>query len=113
MAAQPLPTLMAWITQGDQAALALLYDQTSSLVYGLASQAVRDAAGAEEVALEVYLRVWRTAGIYQSKRGSVLTWLAGVTRELAMEWTENHPARENRAMDQIPESLLAARKEVA
>jgi RNA polymerase sigma-70 factor (ECF subfamily) len=113
MTAQPLPALMARIAEGDRSALALLYDQTSRLVYGLALQAVPDARGAQEVALEVYLRVWRNAAAYGAAHSSVLTWLAALTRDSAEEWTEHHPARENQAMDRFPESLLAARKGVA
>lgn len=112
MASQPLSALMPRIAQGDQGSLAALYDQTSRLVYGLALQAVPSAADAEEVALEVYARVWRTASRYEAGV-SVLTWLAALTRDLAREWTMHHPERENRTIEQFPEALLAARKEVA
>jgi RNA polymerase sigma-70 factor (ECF subfamily) len=112
MASQPLSALVAGIAQGDQGSLAALYDQTSRLVFGLALQALPNAAAAEEVALEVYARVWRTASRYDGGV-SVLTWLAATTRDLTREWTLTHPGRENRTMEQLPEALLAARKEVA
>ena len=47
---------------GDEALLASLYDSTNPIVYGLALSILGDPASAEDVTMEVYLQVWRTAG---------------------------------------------------
>src|SRR5262245_4476483 len=60
---------------GDQAAMAELYDQTSTLVYSLALRIVGEPATAEDVAVEVYSQAWKQASGYDSARGSALTWL--------------------------------------
>ena len=53
---------------GDQAALAGLYDETSRMVYTMALRILRDPADAEEVALDVYMQVWKTAQSYSVAR---------------------------------------------
>ncbi|MEP6963520.1 MAG: sigma-70 family RNA polymerase sigma factor [Acidobacteriota bacterium] len=98
--------MVALIAQGNERALARFYDQTSRLVYGLALRVVRDPATAEEVALEVYMQVWRTAGNYETSRGSVTAWLATATRSRALDWTRSRQARivrEGLPMDGAPD----------
>ena len=55
----PLDSLMTRVARGDAEAFSELYDQTSSMVYGLALRVVRSEAMAEEVTQEVFLQVWR------------------------------------------------------
>jgi RNA polymerase sigma-70 factor (ECF subfamily) len=70
---------------GDEAAFAELYDRSCALVNGLALRIVRDAAAAEEVALDVYMQVWRQAARYDPARGSVRAWLLLLTRSRAID----------------------------
>ena len=80
-----LNTLIGRIAQGDQAALATLYDSTSSTVYGLAVKILRDESAAEEVTIEVYMQVFRQAWTYKAERGSPLAWLVTLTRSRAID----------------------------
>lgn len=61
--------LIMAIAKRDDMALADLSDRSSRLVYGLALRMLRHAEDAEEVAADVYLRVWRRAGDYDPGRG--------------------------------------------
>jgi RNA polymerase sigma-70 factor (ECF subfamily) len=78
------PNLIERIARGEQQALAQLYDQTSRMIYGFALHILRDAAIAEEVTLEVYMQVWRTASTYVPARCSVNAWLAATARTHAL-----------------------------
>jgi len=102
------PALIAQIAKGEESALAQLYDQTSRLVYGLVLRIVREPSTAEEVALEVYMQVWRTAGSYDTSRGSVTAWLATAARSRALDWIRSRQARlyrDGRPMDDLPEII--------
>lgn len=73
------------IARGDQQSLARLYDQSKGLVYGLALRIVNDAADAEEVTLDVYMQVWRSAPSFDLQRGAASTWLVTITRSRAID----------------------------
>jgi RNA polymerase sigma-70 factor, ECF subfamily len=100
-----LAVLVERIGRGDQDALAALYDESSSLVYGLASRILRDEAAAEDVTLEVYTQAYRQASTYDAQRGSPLAWLMTMTRSRAIDrlraesrtrrWEESLEAIEN------------------
>lgn len=69
----------------DESAISCLYDESSPLVYGLALRIVRDAADAEEISIDVYTQVWRTAPRFQADRGTVTAWLVMLTRSRAID----------------------------
>ena len=69
----------------DQSALSSLYDETNSYVHGVVWSIVRDSGDAEEVTLDVYTQVWRSAGAYASERGSAATWLIALARNKAID----------------------------
>lgn len=82
--------------RGDEAAFAVLYDATAARVYGLAVRVVRDPAQAEEVAQESFLEIWRTAGRFDSARGSALSWLLTITHRKAVDRVRSAEASSRR-----------------
>lgn len=86
-------TLMSQIALGDERALAQLYDGTSHMVYGLCLRIVKDPSAAEDITLEAYLQVWRTAESYDPVRGTVTAWLLTVVRSRAIDWLRARKAR--------------------
>ena len=80
-----LESLLTRMAGGDEAALRELYDRTSRRVYGLALAVLRDAAAAEDVALEVYLQAWRQAERFDAATGSALAWLSTLARTRAID----------------------------
>jgi RNA polymerase sigma-70 factor (ECF subfamily) len=77
--------LIAQTAQGDQNALATLYDRTSPQVYGLALKILDNREAAEEVTLDVYTQVWRQAHTYDETRGSPGSWLMTLARTRAID----------------------------
>ncbi len=73
------------IAREDHTGLTALYDESSGIVYGLALRLLGSAADAEEITMDVYVQVWRTAAAYQESRGSVLSWLAMMARSRAID----------------------------
>ncbi len=77
--------LLAGLATGDQDAAQAFVERFRRRVFGLAVTIVRDERAAEDVAQEAFLRAWRHAGAYDSRRGSVVTWLLTITRNLAID----------------------------
>jgi RNA polymerase sigma-70 factor, ECF subfamily len=73
------------ISQGDQSAIAQLYDETKRMVFSVAFNILRDRRDAEEATLDVYLQVWRTSIAYDARRGTVAAWLLMMARSRAMD----------------------------
>jgi RNA polymerase sigma-70 factor (ECF subfamily) len=73
------------IGSGDSEALARLYRDTSPMLYGVALRMLANPADAEEVVLDVYQQVWRSAATYDAGRSRVLWWLSMLTRSRALD----------------------------
>jgi RNA polymerase sigma factor (sigma-70 family) len=54
-------------------------------VYGVAISVVSDAALAQDIAQTAFEQAWRRAESYDSRRGSVRTWLLRITHNLAVD----------------------------
>ena len=80
-------------SRGDESALASLYDESKSLVYGLALRVVGEPADAEEVTLDVFTQVWRSAGAFDASRGNAVSWLVLMTRSRAIDRVRSRTAR--------------------
>ncbi|HYL97360.1 MAG TPA: sigma-70 family RNA polymerase sigma factor [Blastocatellia bacterium] len=76
--------LIRHIGRGDKTALAVLYDATGPLVFGLVLMIVGDRITAEQITLDVYTAAWKTASTYDEGHGTPLTWLLSIARSKAM-----------------------------
>jgi RNA polymerase sigma-70 factor (ECF subfamily) len=95
------------IARGDREAVRVLYRRYGSLVYGLAVQVVGDGPAAEEVAQDVFLRVWEKAGTYIAEKAKVSTWLMRITRNRAIDVVRQRgPA--GRRPEQVWDDLASA-----
>jgi RNA polymerase sigma-70 factor, ECF subfamily len=70
---------------GVEVALSELYDRYSRTVFGVGLKILGDRSMAEELVQEVFLKVWRSSGTFDSGRGSFSTWLYRVTRSVALD----------------------------
>jgi RNA polymerase sigma-70 factor (ECF subfamily) len=70
---------------GDQRALEELYDRYSPLLYPLALRIMQAPGEAEDVVQEAWLQIWRRAGTYDARRGTVAAWFLTVTRTRALD----------------------------
>jgi RNA polymerase sigma-70 factor (ECF subfamily) len=70
-----------------------LYDESSSLVFGLAMRILGNSADAEEVSSDVYTQVWQHAATFDSRRGSPSAWLIMLTRSRAIDRIRSRDAR--------------------
>lgn len=77
-----LDRLLLRVGQGDREAFARLYSLTRGAVYALALSLLRDAHEAQDVAQDVYVKVWESAPAYRPQ-GSPMAWLLTVARNMA------------------------------
>jgi RNA polymerase sigma-70 factor (ECF subfamily) len=70
---------------GDAEAAAAFVRRFQRAVFGLALTILADRASAEDVSQEVFVRAWRSAATFDARRGSVLGWLLGITRNAAID----------------------------
>jgi RNA polymerase sigma-70 factor (ECF subfamily) len=94
--------LLAGFALGDPDVSVAFVRRFQRRVYGLAVAVVRDRAAAEDVAQQTFERVWRHAPTYDARRGSVLTWICTIARNLAID-----AARLRRADPIAPDDLAS------
>ena len=85
--------LISLIAQSHEQALTQLYDRYHRLVFSLAFAIVNDRETAEEVMLDVFLRVWQKAGTYRVEQARVSTWLTHIARHHAIDILRRRAAR--------------------
>ena len=76
--------LMRRIADGDETALAAVYDRYGRLVYSVALRILRSADLAEEVTQDIFFQLWRTAPAFNPSRGSLSGWLLVCARNRAI-----------------------------
>ncbi len=91
--------LLAGFGTGETTAAAVFVRRFQGRIYGLASTILGDSATAADVAQEAFVRAWRHAGAYDSRRGSVITWLLTITRNLAIDHLRMNRARPTDHLD--------------
>jgi RNA polymerase sigma-70 factor (ECF subfamily) len=95
-------SLLAGVAAGDADATTTLVRRYQRRVFGLARSVLGDAAAAEDVAQEAFVRMWRHAEAFDPRRASVATWLLTITRNLSID-----ALRLRRAEPTDPALLLA------
>jgi RNA polymerase sigma-70 factor, ECF subfamily len=86
----------------DPQALAELYDRYARPVYALILRVVRDAAIAEDLVQETFLRVWNRVHGFDAVRGALAPWLLAVARNLAIDYLRSPAGRERNAFEFDP-----------
>jgi RNA polymerase sigma-70 factor (ECF subfamily) len=79
----PSEDLMARIAKGDEDAFEILVNHHQIFVLNLIYRFIGDRTQAKDLAQEVFLRVWQTAGSYEPK-AKFTTWIYRVTANLCL-----------------------------
>src|SRR5262249_10043924 len=96
--------LIRRVVDGDETALAMLYDRYSSVVYSAVRRVVDDVGAAEEILQDVFYQVWRSASSFDFARGSLVGWLLVSARNRAIDRLRR---RNRSATKELGESLVA------
>lgn len=77
--------LLAGFATGDPESGTVFVRRFQARVFGLALAITRNAAEADEVAQDAFVRAWRYAASFDARRGSLAGWLLGITRNVAID----------------------------
>lgn len=91
------------IAVGDSQSLTQLYEECAAALFGLALRTVKNEADAEEIILDLFEQVWRTAPSFDSVRGSVWRWLTMMLRSRTLDRMRSAAARRDRKNLAMPE----------
>ena len=85
--------LMKRVVAGDQSALEELMQRWRRPVYSLALRILRNPELAEEVAQDVFLKVWKHSGVFEEQRGAFSSWVLTMTHHGSIDALRRAKAR--------------------
>lgn len=100
---EPDAQLVLSCLRGDGASWEEIVRRHTRRVYNLCYRFTGNSTDAEDLSQEVFLRVYRTLGSFQSQHGAFATWLSSVTRNLLVDHYRR--TRRDRLTDSIDDSM--------
>lgn len=105
--------LLAGYATGDPEAAAVFVQRFQDRVFGLALSITRDRSEAHEVAQDALVRAWRYAHSYDARRGSVVSWLLGIVRNVALDHVRVTGRRRESSLPELPPAALVDDADIA
>jgi RNA polymerase sigma-70 factor, ECF subfamily len=106
--------LLERIVNGDEEALAQLYDQYSAILFGLIRTIVNNREIAEDLLQEIFLLIWDRSDRFDASKGSVYTWMVTLARNKAIDRIRSKSYRlqlQNVSTDQVEPLFTPASSE--
>jgi RNA polymerase sigma-70 factor, ECF subfamily len=100
--------LLERVRQGDQSAMAEIFDRYGRAVYSVALKILKDTGHAEDVMQEIFFQVWRNSDSFVQGRGSLGAWLVVVARNRSIDLL-----RRRKPTDSVDDVVLAANVNLA
>src|ERR1700710_2309988 len=94
----------------DPHGIELLYERYSGIAFALAYRLIGERGGAEDVVQEAFLNIWRQGGSYDTRRGTVRTWLLTIVHHRAIDQLRSARSK-SRADTVIDDALPLPAKE--
>jgi RNA polymerase sigma-70 factor (ECF subfamily) len=98
--------LFAGYASGDPEAASMFVSRFQGKAVGLARLITRDAADAEEVAQDAFVRAWRYAASYDPRRGSVVGWFLAIVRTVALDRVRVSVRRQEDLTAELPAQAM-------
>lgn len=98
------------LKQRDPSGLADVYDRYGTLAYSVMLRVTRNSSAAEDLAQELFLRVWNRSHDFDSGRGSLCAWILAIARNLAIDYIRSAQTRftaRTRPIDQTDQSSIS------
>jgi RNA polymerase sigma-70 factor (ECF subfamily) len=95
--------LLARIENGEEQAMAMLFERYSKIVYSVSLRVLKDPAAAEDVMQEIFMQIWRSPNSFVAAKGSLGGWLSVVSRNRSID-----TLRRKRPSEEIEDISLAS-----
>jgi RNA polymerase sigma-70 factor (ECF subfamily) len=95
--------LLQRVRQGDQTAMAEVFDRYGRAVYSVALRILKDTGHAEDVMQEIFFQIWRNSDSFVQGRGSLGAWLVVVARNRSIDLL-----RRRKPTDSVDDVVLAS-----
>src|ERR1700733_14251945 len=95
--------LLQRVRQGDQTAMAEVFDRYGRAVYSVALRILKDSGHAEDVMQEIFFQIWRNSDSFVQGRGSLGAWLVVVARNRSIDML-----RRRKPGDSVDDGILAS-----
>jgi RNA polymerase sigma-70 factor (ECF subfamily) len=100
--------LLQRVRQGDQRAMAEVFDRYGRAVYSVALRILKDTGHAEDVMQEIFFQIWRNSDSFIQGRGSLGAWLVVVARNRSIDML-----RRRKPVDSVDDVILASPSNIA
>jgi RNA polymerase sigma-70 factor, ECF subfamily len=100
--------LLQRVRQGDQRAMAEVFDRYGRAVYSVALRILKDTGHAEDVMQEIFFQIWRNSDSFVQGRGSLGAWLVVVARNRSIDLL-----RRRKPVDSVDDVILASPGDIA
>ncbi|MHC8492752.1 sigma-70 family RNA polymerase sigma factor [Thalassospira sp. SM2505] len=101
-----LENLLKLSFNGDRDAFEQLYHATSAKLFGIVLRILRNRAQSEDALQDIYVRIWQKAGDFEPGRASVITWMATIARNRAIDIVRRQ--RPEADIDEVDVDTLAS-----
>jgi hypothetical protein len=76
--------LVSSVKQGDQEAIARLYDQYSAVLFGFISRIIDNPVLAEGVLQNSFIVIWKSMAMFDPEKERLLTWMLKITMSISI-----------------------------
>jgi RNA polymerase sigma-70 factor, ECF subfamily len=91
------------INRRDQEAMVSLHARYVDLMYSIAYRVLEDGSSAEECVQDAFMKVWQSAAQFDAKRGPLIAWLIGITRNVAIDKLRQRGRQRTFLQEQLPD----------
>jgi len=95
------PELVRRLKNRDPEAMADLYDRYGRITYSLIYRIVRNAAMAEDLVQETFLRIWNRVHAFDEQKGALSPWVLTVARNRAIDYLRSVDGRRRESVFEL------------
>jgi RNA polymerase sigma-70 factor (ECF subfamily) len=93
------------LQQQNKESISQLYDQYGPTLYGIILKIVQHEEIAKDVLQEVFVKIWKNGARYDTKKGSIFTWMLNIARNTAIDKTRSASFRQKGKIQDLDQTV--------